>query len=273
LFCRQTALLTRRYAAIWLGDYPALLAMAAQALVVAVLLGILFGDLGKVTDPVEHGQRSVNLMFLLAISSFWFGCNNAAKEIVKERVIFTRERDFNLMIESYYFSKLLLLTSFSWLQTILLSGVVWYWCFPPGALLDAVIVLLALALAGVTLGLAVSASAATEEMAITLIPMAVIPQIVLSGTIAPLAGWSHTLARLFVSTYWGKRGLDACLPEEVARAVIGPLRQASAGVAVLVLLAHAVVCVVVTLLVLYWQGRRAGGLTAVWKRWRGGSPR
>ena len=36
-------------------------------------------------------------MFLLAVSSFWFGCNNAAKEIVKERTIYTRERDFNLL--------------------------------------------------------------------------------------------------------------------------------------------------------------------------------
>ena len=27
----------------------------------------------------------MNLLFLLAVTSFWFGCNNAAKEIVKER--------------------------------------------------------------------------------------------------------------------------------------------------------------------------------------------
>ena len=135
------------------------------------------------------------------------------------------ERDFNLMIESYYFSKLLLLASISWGQTFLLVGIVWLWCVPPGALGAAVIVLLALALAGVTLGLAISASAATEEMAITLIPMAVIPQIVLSGTIAPLDGWSRTLAQWLVSTYWGKRSLDACLPEDIAQC-----RRTPAGV-------------------------------------------
>ena len=73
-------------------------------------------------------------MFLLAVSSFWFGCNNAAKEIVKERTIYTRERDFNLRIGSYYASKLLLLTAFSWLQTILLFTIVWLWCNPPGPL-------------------------------------------------------------------------------------------------------------------------------------------
>src|SRR5205807_810612 len=45
LYARQTVLLTRRYFAIWRGDYLALLAMFGQSLLVAVLLGILFGDL------------------------------------------------------------------------------------------------------------------------------------------------------------------------------------------------------------------------------------
>ena len=73
------------------------------------------------------------------------------------------------------------------------------------------LVLLALALAGVTLGLAISAMAASEEVAITLIPMAVIPQIILSGAISPLEGISEALALVGISKYWGKRGLDACL--------------------------------------------------------------
>ena len=92
-------------------------------------------------------------MFLLAVSSFWFGCNNAAKEIVKERIIYTRERDFNLRIGSYYASKLLLLTAFSWLQTILLFTIVWSWCRPPGPATDVLMVMAALALAGSSRGI------------------------------------------------------------------------------------------------------------------------
>jgi ABC transport system ATP-binding/permease protein len=260
LFWRQTVLLTRRYAAIWRGDYLSLLAMAAQALVVALLLSILFGNLSAATgerERAERAEKTVKLMFLLAISSFWFGCNNAAKEIVKERIIFTRERDFNLLVGSYYVSKLLLLTLFSWLQTALLFAVVRLWCAPPGPLVSDAIVLLALALAGATLGLAISAFAATEEMAITLIPMAIIPQIILSGTISPLSGFSKVLAELGISTYWGKRGLDACLPADVAQAVPpAGLEQHSAPVAVLVLLAHAALGVAVALAALHWQSRR-----------------
>jgi ABC-type multidrug transport system ATPase subunit len=253
-FFRQAGLLARRYFAVWLGDWPALAAMAGQALLVAVLLGVLFGDLERLSSPVEHAQRSINVLFLLAVSSFWFGCNNAAKEIVKERTIYVRERDFNLLAASYYTSKLLLLTAFSGLQAVLLYAIVRLWCGVPGAVATEMLVLLALALAGVTLGLVISTASATEEMALTLIPMAVIPQIILSGVIAPLQGWSKALALAAITTYWGKRGLDACLPEEVARAV--GLEQHPAAGAVAVLLAHAAVGVVVALALLHWQGRR-----------------
>ena len=105
LFLRQTKLLTRRYAPSGAATTCRCLAMRARASVVAVLLGMLFGDLERRYRRIrprrrlEYAQRSVNLMFLLAVSSFWFGCNNAAKEIVKERTIYTRERDFNVRVE------------------------------------------------------------------------------------------------------------------------------------------------------------------------------
>jgi ABC-type multidrug transport system ATPase subunit len=255
---RQTLLLTSRYAAIWRSDYPALIAMAGQALVVAVLLGVLFGNLETITEEGERAQRSVNLMFLLAISSFWFGCNNAAKEIVKERTIYARERDFNLRVESYYASKLALLVVFSWVQVLLLLAITESWCRPSASVASVLAILLSLAFAGVTIGLGISALAASEEVAITLIPMAVIPQIILSGTVAPLAGWSKTLALAGVSTYWAKRGLDTCLYPHLSEQVRTGMRleQLSPTVTILVLLAHGAAAILAALAVLHWQSRR-----------------
>jgi ABC transport system ATP-binding/permease protein len=256
LLARQTVLLTARYAAVWRGDYLSLLAMIGQALVVATLLGLLFGSLDDLAAD-ERCARTISLMFLVGVSSFWFGCNNSAKEIVKERTIYTRERDFNLQVTSYYASKLLLLTFFSAIQAVLLFAVVRFWCNPPGTLLVQLTILLALALAGVTMGLAISAIATTEEMAITMIPLAVIPQIILSGAISPLNGVGQVLAVIGVSTYWGKRGLDACLAEELARALLPrALEQHSSFVAVLMLVLHSVLAAVVALIVLHWQSRR-----------------
>jgi ABC transport system ATP-binding/permease protein len=267
LFLRQTALLTQRYFAIWRGDYLALLAMLGQSVLVAVLLGVLFGNLKDVTDPVAHALRSVNLLFLLAVTSFWFGCNNAAKEIVKERAIYTRERDFNVRVGSYYCSKLLLLVFFSGVQALVLAGIVQFWCHPPGAFAGQCVLLTALAGAGVALGLAISAAAPTEEMAITLIPVAVVPQIILSGVIAPLEGWSKFLAQMLITGYWGNRGLDALLSEDDAR--LAGLKQGTFAGALVVVLAHAFVFVLIALGVLFWQGLGARTLGNLLRRAKG----
>jgi ABC-type multidrug transport system ATPase subunit len=263
-FLRQSSLLTRRYFAIWRGDYLALLAMLGQALVVAVLMGILFGELKQVANPsnqfdptgaADYARKSVNLLFLLAVTSFWFGCNNAAKEIVKERAIYTRERDFNVQVGSYYCSKFLLIMLFSGLQVLVLAGIVKMWCAPPGGFAAQWLVLTCLAAAGTGLGLAISAAAPTEEMAITLIPVAILPQIILAGVIAKLGGLSKFLAQTFITAYWGNRGLDALLTADQASAV--EMEQGTLFGALLVVLSHASVFILAALGVLFWQGRRA----------------
>jgi ABC-type multidrug transport system ATPase subunit/pSer/pThr/pTyr-binding forkhead associated (FHA) protein len=272
LFFRQTALLTQRYFAIWRGDYLALLAMAGQSLLVAVLLAILFGNLAVKdgADPAEKAKllgRSLNLLFLLAVTSFWFGCNNAAKEIVKERAIYTRERDFNVGVGSYYCSKLLLLVFFSAVQALLLAGLAQLWCHPPGALLGKCVLLTALAGAGAALGLAISAASPTEEMAITLIPVAVVPQIILAGVIAPVEGLSKVLAQTLITAYWGNRGLLALLNEDDAKLV--GLKQGSYFGSTVVVLAHAALFVIVALGALYWQGRGARTVGNLLRRAKG----
>ena len=129
---RQAWVLIRRYVAIWRGDRQALLALLAQSFLVSLLLGMVFGDLSSVSDVAERLRRTVNLFNLMVVSCFWFGCNTAAKELVKERVIFQRERDYNLRIMSYFVSKLLVLTLVGLLQGSLLFAIVRPWCHPPG---------------------------------------------------------------------------------------------------------------------------------------------
>ncbi len=213
---RQGWTLTRRYLAVWRGDLPALLALLGQSLMVAVLLGIVFGRLNSIADPGERVVRTRNLLFLLNVSCFWFGCNCAAKELVKERIIFTRERDFNLRIDSYFLSKFVVLTLIALLQVAVLVGIVRPWCGPPGALLGQGAALAVLAVAGSALGLLLSTLARTEEVAVALVPLAVIPQIILAGVIAPLREGTvgQFLANSFITARWGQRALEALLPSE-----------------------------------------------------------
>ena len=209
---RQALILTRRYIEIWNGDRQALVAMLGQSVLVAVLLGLVFGDLGATTNPAERVQRTINLLFLLAVSSFWFGCNTAAKEFVKERTAFLRERDFNVRVGGYLASKLVPLCMICAAQATLLFAIVRPWCAPPGSPVLQWLVLVTLATAGTAVGLLISALARSEETATALVPIAVIPQIILAGVIAPVEGWRRTLADVLVSVGWGRRALERLLP-------------------------------------------------------------
>lgn len=254
---RQGLLLAMRYLLIWRSSPGALLSMAGQTLLVAALLILVFGDVSGIGNPVNKVSRTENLLFLLAVSAFWFGCNNSAKEVVKERIIYQRERNYNLLAGSYLASKVFVLAGIGLLQVLLLFGLVQFFCQPPCDLVPQGLLIVLLSLAGTALGLVISAAAGSEEVAIALIPVAVIPQIILSGAIAPLSGAASWLAMLGVTTYWGKRGLDQLLPDELrSRAVEMDLAvDGSYLVASLVVAAHSAFYLLVALLILHWRGQ------------------
>jgi len=248
---RQAWALTRRYVAIWRGNPQALLTMLGQSLLVAVLLGTVFGRNGDVDSRLERAQRTVNLLFLLAVGCFWFGCNNAAKEIVKERRIYTRERGFNLRIDSYLASKLLVLAPIALIQISMLLGIVRGWCALPGTLWWQWVALACIALAGTALGLMISACARTEEVALALVPIAVMPQIILAGVIAPLSGFAGILARAAVTVYWGQQALQGSLPE--GELTILKLNEKTGGLPLAVVVLHAALFGSAALLALWRQ--------------------
>ncbi len=259
VFLRQTSLLASRYLAVWRGAPSALLAMAGQPLLVALLLILVFGDVTRFENAALKTARTESLLFLLAVTAFWLGCNNAAKELVKERGIFTRERDYNLLASSYQVSKLIVLVVFALIQVSLLYGVVKWACDPPGNFIAQFVVLFGLAVAGTTLGLLLSALSTSEDVAVSLIPVAVIPQVILAGGIAPLSGVAQWLARVMVTTYWGKRGLDSTLPEDLAASARAAelAEEAALATALVMIAVHTIVFTIATLAVLIAQGRAA----------------
>lgn len=250
---RQTWILVRRYASIWQGDRQALLAMLGQSLLVALLLGIVFGRLDNVENPLERVQRTINLLFLLNVSCFWFGCNNAAKELVKERVIYQRERDFNLRIDSYFASKSAILVLIAWIQAAVLLGIIRMWCGPAGSAMGQGVVLAVLAAAGTMLGLLISALAQTEEVAAALVPIAIIPQIILAGVIAPLRGLGKLLANGLITARWAAQALESLLPADMLALLHGDRAAYHQSVAMAVV--HLVVFAAATLAILWRQGQ------------------
>lgn len=213
---RQCRVLTWRYLDIWRGDTIALLAMLGQAILVTTLLCLVFRAIPASGDQQLAFARATeirNLLFLTGISCLWLGANNSAKEVVKERRIYQRERDFNLSPEAFWISKVLVLGSLGVVQSLFLTLPTGIYCDLPIGLVEYCGIGILLSFIGTNLGLAISANSRTEEFSVALVPVVVIPQIILAGVVAELSGVSLWLAKILTVSFWSQKLLELHIPD------------------------------------------------------------
>jgi hypothetical protein len=164
-------------------------------------MGYAFGNFGT-------GQERVNaenaLLLLLGLSAIWLGCNAASKDIVGELAIYRRENDINLSTAAFIGAKYLVSCVFTVLQlafvyvlvALLADGI-------PGDRLQQFMLLTVGAMAGTAMGLVISALANTRDQATTIVPLALVPQLILAGVLVPkLPDLATAVAKIAVSGYW-----------------------------------------------------------------------
>ncbi len=239
---RQLFVLTRRYMNLVLTDRRANIVRLIQFLVVGVLLCSVFGSVEG--DPGSQ----LKCAFLLVVSAFWFGCNNAAKEIVKERAIYQQERNVALSVPAYLISKIAVLACIASAQATLLFLMVVWWTHLPGEIWQWMLLVSATAITGMAVGLVVSGYSSSEEVAIGTIPVVLIPQIILAGSIMPLDGWNQIIASVAVPTFWSYEAATAILKESQSFSW-------SLAKAVMILGVQALLAVVIVLGKLEWEKR------------------
>jgi hypothetical protein len=183
----------------------------------------------KLNDPLVPSGEGINprysyiLLFLLVMIVMWFGCNNAAKEIVKEEAIYGRERAVNLRILPYLASKFVVLAAITAVHALLLMLVLYgtlellarfvpgHTVPPPEHMLGYAAqlgVLVLLGMTGVALGLLLSACVSTPDRANTLLPYVLIPQMILGGGILTVEkGVLYYLAVSLSPVYWAYRAV------------------------------------------------------------------
>ncbi len=220
---RQTTVLARRYLDIMMGDTMNTALLLGQAPILAILVSLAFGDIsGDTSIPLLEriATQQFQIRFALALAAIWCGTTNAAREICKERPIYLRERMVNLKIESYVLSKIVVLSLLSFVQCGILL-VMTNWLSPQGVEGDLVImffVLMLISLAGITLGLLISAAVDNPDRAITLVPVVLMPQILFSGVLNPvdqMQSWSRFVSS-FMVVRWSVSLLDKLWEKEVA---------------------------------------------------------
>jgi ABC-type multidrug transport system ATPase subunit/pSer/pThr/pTyr-binding forkhead associated (FHA) protein len=164
--------------------------LLAQAPLIAVLVGLVFGEKLSTTVTLESfagvASATAMTMFLIGISAIWFGCSNAAREIVAERAIYRRERMAGLGIPSYIASKMVVLGVVCGFQCVVLLVVIAVLGQIDGSWTTLYASTLCASLAGVVIGLLVSAAAPTAEVAAAVLPLVILPMVILGGILLPL---------------------------------------------------------------------------------------
>ncbi len=208
----QFRLLMSRYFKTKVRDVAGTVIMLAQAPIIGVMLALVFGgqadstpawclgalqDIARRTDSkvpsdlfgkLTTTQDHTGAIFFMVVSAIWFGTSNAAREIVRERAIYVRERMVNLGLFNYVMSKFALLSLFCIAQCTMLLGIVFValgFHGGPNAFLQELGALVTTSITAVALGLLLSTLVTSSEAAMALTPIALIPQVVLGGMVVP----------------------------------------------------------------------------------------
>ncbi|WP_055619736.1 FHA domain-containing protein [Streptomyces sp. JHA19] len=186
----QLRTLIRRYAAALSADRTFLIIMIALPFVMGVMARALAGS--RLTQ-----ETAMNALLILCVGGVLTGAANAVRELVKERVIYQRERAVGLSRSAYLMSKVVVLGTITVLQAVVLTlvallgvdlgaprgeGVL----LPP--LVEIIIAVALLAFTAMMLGLVVSALVRKEEVTMPLLVLLAIVQVVFCGALLQLHG-------------------------------------------------------------------------------------
>lgn len=195
---RQFLTLSRRYWEVLFRDKLNLFILMAQAPIIAFLTYLVMGE----DQPRDFAY------FVLSLVAVWFGTSVSAREIIRERPVYNRERMVNLGLLPYVMSKLFVLGFIVGLQCLFL--------FVPLKFLDITGLMpmpgeflgipqfwamLLTAGVGIALGLLISALVKTSEMATSLVPLILIPQILFSGLVGMPEGINKVAGLLMPATW------------------------------------------------------------------------
>ncbi|MER5205586.1 FHA domain-containing protein [Streptomyces sp. NPDC002825] len=188
--------LIRRYVSVIASDkgFMALMVILPAVLgAVSVVIPADFG-LGKPTPPSRFNGDAGTIMLILAVGMCFSGAANSVRELIKERVIYERERAVGLSRSAYLMSKVIVLGLITAFQGVIICGIGFSTralpeeglFMPPAA--ELCIQVIALGLTSMMVGLVISALVKTAEKTMPLLVMFAIIQVVFTGILFQVYG-------------------------------------------------------------------------------------
>jgi ABC-type multidrug transport system ATPase subunit/pSer/pThr/pTyr-binding forkhead associated (FHA) protein len=167
-------------------------------------------------DAIEQGSGgdAQKILFIMAFAAVMFGCINGAREIVKEAPIYRRERTVNLGIAPYMCSKIVVLGALCLLQSAVLVFMVNLKApIQQGIFLSPVVevytTMALTSIAGLMMGLTISAIVPNSDRAMSFVPIVLIPQVIFSGVIFALNNPLLQFLGIFFAARWAIAGMGS----------------------------------------------------------------
>ncbi|WP_101387668.1 FHA domain-containing protein [Streptomyces sp. TLI_146] len=188
--------LMRRYSAVIASDKGFLGLMVILPAVlgaVSVVIPAKFG-LAPPTGASKFNGDAGTIMLILAVGMCFSGAANSVRELIKERVIYERERATGLSRSAYLMSKVIVLGVITAIQGVIICGIGFSTrelpkeglIMPPAV--EICLVVIALGFTSMMFGLVISSLVKTAEKTMPLLVMFAIVQVVFTGILFKVFG-------------------------------------------------------------------------------------
>jgi ABC-type multidrug transport system ATPase subunit len=215
----QLRVLIRRYWAVILADRPFLMFLLALPVLLA-MVGFMVGDElglgGGSGSELGLNLQARSVLLIVILASTFMGAASSIQELVKERLIFHREKSTGLSPSAYFTSKVVVLGTLVVAQSLFFTMfTVWGRPVPSQGLvfkssvLEILTTVALLSFIGVLLGLLVSAFARTTEIALPALVLLTMIQVVLSGAVPLRFDWVAESLGVINPAYWAMNALSA----------------------------------------------------------------
>ncbi|MFE2020557.1 FHA domain-containing protein [Streptomyces sp. NPDC059499] len=188
--------LMRRYISVIASDKGFLLLMVLLPAVLGVVSVVIPAEFGlaEPEPPSRFNGKAGTIMLILAVGMCFAAAANSVRELIKERVIYERERATGLSRSAYLLSKVIVLGVITAFQGVIICGIGFSTrklpdegLFMPPAV-EICVSIIVLGFTSMMFGLMISALVKTAEKTMPLLVMFAIVQVVFTGVLFQVYG-------------------------------------------------------------------------------------
>src|SRR5205085_2845368 len=172
----------------------------------APALAVMIGTLLRYSESGKYDFASAfhipTYLFLALLVVMFLSLTNSADDIIRDRAVLQRERNLDVRLSYYIFSKMASLSIFALIQCVLFVLLGNYILEIRGMFWVHLALMFMTAVGSLALGLLVSSFVSDAKTAANIVPLVLIPQILMSGALIKYEDMNRNLSLVYSMTRW-----------------------------------------------------------------------